>query len=52
MSIPAFLIFLAIVVYWASCMGPRALTWVAILFVSGCLVLVAAFLTAVGLEQR
>jgi hypothetical protein len=38
--IPGFLVFLAIVVYWASCMGPRALKWVGILFVSGCLVMV------------
>lgn len=39
MHISGFLIFLAIVVYWASCMGPRALKWVGILFVSGCLVI-------------
>ena len=38
MHIPGFLVFLAIVVYWASCMGPRAVKWVGILFVSGCLV--------------
>lgn len=41
MPIPGLLIFLAIVVYWASCMGRRALTWVAILFVSACLLPVA-----------
>jgi hypothetical protein len=50
MPIPGVLIFLAIVVYGASCMGRRALTWVAILFVSGCLVYVASFIVAVALE--
>jgi hypothetical protein len=41
MHVSGFLIFLAIVVYWASCMGRQALKWVAILFVSACLLPVA-----------
>jgi hypothetical protein len=50
MHVSGFLIFLAIVVYWASCMGRRALKWVAILFVSGCLLPVAALLALWAVE--